>query len=72
MDRLEATPIGNPGEPVKAALRYGAVVVVALRLGPGEWEPLYAIYGLTRAALPRDFCWTPEAIGALEVSVFTR
>jgi hypothetical protein len=65
---MEATPISNPGEPVKAALRKGAVVVIALRLGPGEWEPLYAIYGRKRVALPRCFYWTIEAICALEMA----
>jgi hypothetical protein len=41
---LEATTISNPGEPIKAALRKGPVVVIALRHGPGIREPLYAIY----------------------------
>jgi hypothetical protein len=70
VDRLEATTISNPGEPIKAALRMGAVIVIALRLGPGIWEPLYAIYGKRRTALPRSFNWTLEAIGALEAAVF--
>lgn len=69
---LEATTISNPGEPIKAALRKGPVVVIALRLGPGIWEPLYAIYGKKRTDLPEDFNWSLEAIGALEVAAFTR
>jgi hypothetical protein len=53
MGRLEATTISNPDEPIKAAIRQGGVVVVALRLGPGDWEPLYAIYGKgARLCLP--------------------
>jgi hypothetical protein len=43
VERMEAVPISNPGGPIKAALRKGPVVVIALRLGPDEWEPLYAI-----------------------------
>jgi hypothetical protein len=66
---LEATPISNPGEPVKAALRRGPLVIVALRLGAGRWEPLYAIRGFDREALPCDFHWTLEAIGTLEMAV---
>jgi hypothetical protein len=69
MEPLEAVPMSNPGEPIKAALRKGPVVVIALRLGPGEWEPLYAIYGRNRVALPRCFCWTIEAIGTLELAI---
>lgn len=72
MERLEATTISNPGEPIKAALRMGAVVVIALRLGAGVWEPLYAIYGTRRTALPQGFDWTLEAIGALEATALTR
>ncbi len=52
----------------RPALRKGPVVLIALRLGPGEWEPLYAIYGRKRVALPRRFCWTIEAICALEMA----
>lgn len=70
MEGLEAQSISSPGEPVKAALRSGAVVIVALRLGVGEWEPLYAICGARRVSLPRQFCWTIEAIGALEMAAF--
>jgi hypothetical protein len=68
---LEARSIGAPGEPIKAALRSGAVVIVTLRLGVGEWEPLYAICGVRRVSLPRQFCWTIEAIGALEMTFLT-
>jgi hypothetical protein len=71
MERLEATTISNPGEPIKAALRKGPVVVIALRLGPGVWEPLYAIYGQERKPLPRGFTWTLEAIGTLEATALT-
>jgi hypothetical protein len=67
---MEAMPISNPGEPIKAALRKGPVVVIALRLGPGEWEPLYAIYGRRRVALPRRFCWSIEDIGTLETAIY--
>jgi hypothetical protein len=72
MGQLEATTISNPDEPIKAAIRQGGVVVVALRLGPGDWEPLYAVCGSFRAALPHDFNWTLEAIGALEATAFAR
>jgi hypothetical protein len=70
MEMLEATTISNPGAPVKAALRNGPILVIALRLGPGEWEPLYAICAGMRIALPQNFHWTIEAIGALEVAAF--
>jgi hypothetical protein len=69
MQRLEATAISNPGEPIKAALRIGDVVVIALRLGPGHWEPLYAIYGGRRAALSRCFRWSIEDVGTLELAI---
>ena len=72
MQPLEATLISNPGEPMRAALRKGPAVVIALRLGPGAWEPLYAIFGCCRVALPQDFCWSIEAVGALEVAALTR
>jgi hypothetical protein len=52
MEQMEVTTISNPGEPIKAALRSGTFVVIALRLGPGVWEPLYAINGKRPAALP--------------------
>lgn len=71
MERLEATPISNPGEPIRAALRKGPVVVIALRLGPGAWEPLYATYGCRRVALSQHFCWSLEAIEVLEAAAFT-
>lgn len=70
MERLEAVPINNPGEPIRAALRKGTLVVIALRLGPGEWKPLYAINGLQRVSLPPRFCWTLEAIDVLEGAAF--
>jgi hypothetical protein len=68
MEQLEALKISEPGEPIKAALRKGPVVVFVLRLGPRQWEPLYAICGRDRVSLPRSF-WTLEAIGALEMAV---
>jgi hypothetical protein len=72
MERLEATPISNPGEPIRAALRKGPMVVIALRLGVGIWEPLYAIVGGCRVALPQDFCWSIEAVGVLEMATLTQ
>jgi hypothetical protein len=57
-----------PGEPTKAVLRSGCVLVFALRLGPYEWEPLYAVSGSRRVALPQSFVWTLEAVAALEQS----
>ena len=72
MGRLEATTISNPDEPIKAAIRQGGVVVVALRLGPGDWEPLYAIYGKGARSWPQGFNWTLEAIGVLEAAIFTQ
>jgi hypothetical protein len=71
MEPLEAKSISTTGKPIKAALRKGPVVVIALRLGPGEWEPLYAIYGERCISLPQRFKWTLEAIGALEAAAFT-
>ena len=70
MEPLEAVVLHNPREPIKAALRKGPIVVIALRLGPGTWKPLYALNGRRRVALPRNF-WTLEAIGILEAAVFT-
>lgn len=72
MEQLEAIPISGPGEPLRAALRKGPVVVIALRLGLGEWEPLYAILGRCRVGLPRDYCWSIEAIEALEMVTLTQ
>jgi hypothetical protein len=69
MEPLEATPISNPGEPIKVALRKGAVLIIALRLDIGRWEPLYAILGRRRVGLPLDFCWTIEAVGVMELAV---
>lgn len=68
MERLHATSISNPGEPIRAALRDGAVVFVALRLGLGEWEPQYMLCDRRRVPLPPGFCWTLEAIGTLEAA----
>lgn len=70
MEQLEVVLLTSRGEAIRAALRRGPVVVVALRLGPGAWEPLYAICGQKRVGLPRRFCWTIEAIGALEAAAF--
>lgn len=72
MEQLEAVLLNSRGESIRAALRKGPVVVIALRLGPGVWEPLYAICGCCRVALPGDFCWSIKAIDALEVAVLTR
>lgn len=66
MVQLETVLLNNRGESIRAALRKGPVVVIALRLGPGAWEPLYAIHGKRRTVLPQGFDWTTEAIGALE------
>jgi hypothetical protein len=71
MERLEAMRTSNPGKPIKVALRTGAIVVIAQRLGQGTWKPLYAIYGERRAALPQNFAWTHEAIGVLEAAALT-
>jgi hypothetical protein len=38
MEPLEAVVFHNPGEPIKAALRKGPIVVIALRLCPGAWH----------------------------------
>ncbi len=72
MKQLEAVLLTSRGESIRVALRKGPVVVIALRLGPGAWEPLYAIYGGRRTVLPQGFTWTLEAIGALEAAALTR
>ncbi len=72
MEQLEAVVLNSRGELVRAALRTGPIVVVALRLGVGAWEPLYGIVGPWRVALPQEFCWTFEAVGVLEAAALTR
>ncbi len=72
MEQLEAVVLSSRGELARAALRTGPILVVALRLGVGAWEPLYGIVGPWRVELPREFCWTIEAIGALEAAALTR
>jgi hypothetical protein len=42
MEQSEAVMLSSLGKSIKAALRKGPVLVVALRLGAGAWEPLYA------------------------------
>jgi hypothetical protein len=72
-ERAEAVLLSEPGQPTKAAVRLGGVlVIVALRLGPGAWEPLYAMSGLQCVSLPLRFSWTLEAIGALEAAAIAR
>jgi hypothetical protein len=70
MEQMEATVLDRPGETVKAALRSGVVVIVALRLGAAQWEPLYAMCGCRRVALSWSFCFSLEAIAALEAATF--
>jgi hypothetical protein len=70
MEQLEVVLLNSHGASIRAALRKGLVVVITLRLSPGEWEPLYAIFHCWRVELPRDFCWSIEAIGALEAAAF--
>jgi hypothetical protein len=72
MEQLEAVLLSSRGESIRAALRKGPVLVVALRLGADAWEPLYAILGSWRVELPLEFCWTLEAIAALEAAVLMR
>jgi hypothetical protein len=72
MEHLEATVLARPGETTKAAVRSGAIVIVALRLGAALWEPLYATCGPRRVALPGSFCLSLEAIAALEAATFTQ
>ncbi len=60
------------GERAKGALRLGAVVIVALRLGAASWEPLYAMSGLRRVELPPDYYLPIRAVAALEAALFTQ
>jgi hypothetical protein len=66
---LEAAVLSSPGEPIKAALRNAHIVIFALRLGIGRWEPLYGISNGYRVELPPDFDWSFEALGTLEAAV---
>ncbi len=72
MEPLEAVLLSSRGESIRAALRKGPVLVVALRLGAGAWEPLYAILGPWRVELPQEFCWPIEALATLEAATLTR
>lgn len=71
VDRLEAVVLNSRGESVRAALRTGPILVIALRLGADAWEPLYGLVGPWRVDLPKEFCWTLEAIAALEAVALT-
>lgn len=71
MERLEVTLLDRHGETVKAALRSGATVIVALRLGAAQWEPLYAMCGVRRVGLPAGFALSLEAVASLEAAMFT-
>ena len=72
MDQLEAVVLNSSGESIKAALRTGPILVVAMRLGAGAWEPLYGLVGTCRVELPPEFCWTLEAIAVLEAAALMR
>ncbi len=72
MEQLEAVVLNSHGESARAALRTGPILVVALRLGAGVWEPLYCLVGPWRVELPQEFCWTIEAIAALEAATLMR
>ena len=72
MEQLEAVMLNSRGEATRAALRKGPVLVVAVRLGIGAWEPLYGLVGSWRMELPQEFCWTLEAIAVLETAATTR
>jgi hypothetical protein len=71
MERLEAVLLSSRGESTRAVLRTGPILVVASRLGAGEWEPLYGLVGRWRVELPQEFCWTFEALVTLEAAVLT-
>jgi hypothetical protein len=71
MDQLKAVVLNSRGESTKAVLRNGPILVVALRLDVGTWEPLYAILGPWRVELPPGFRWSIEAICALEEAAVT-
>jgi hypothetical protein len=72
MEQLEAVVLNSPGESIKAALRTGPILVVAMRLGAGAWEPLYGLVGPCRVELPPEFCWTLEAVAVLEAAALMR
>ncbi len=74
IERAEAILLSGSEQPTRAAVRLGGgvLVIVAVRLGPGAWEPLYAMSGLQSVSLPPRFSWSIEAIGALETAVFAR
>jgi hypothetical protein len=72
MEQLEAVVLNSRGASVRAALRTGPILVVALRLGAGAWEPLYGLVGPWRVELPQEFCWTLEALATLEAAALMR
>jgi hypothetical protein len=72
MEQLEAVVLNSRGASVRAALRTGPILVVAMRLAADAWEPLYAIVGPWRVGLPPEFCWTLEAIAVLEAAALMR
>jgi len=53
-------------------LRRGPILIFALRLDVGRWEPLYATIGARRMGLSSSFSWTVEAVCVLEAAVFER
>lgn len=63
--------LASQGESMRAALRKGPILVIALRLGADAWEPLYGIIGPWRVELPVEFYWTLEAIAVLEAAALT-
>ena len=72
MEELEAVMLNSPGEATRAALRKGPVLVVAVRLGVGAWEPLYGLIGSWRMELPEEFEWSFEALVKLEAAAMMR
>jgi hypothetical protein len=72
MEQLEAVVLNSRGASIRVALRTGPILVVALRLGAGAWEPLYGLVGPRRVELPSEFCWTLEAIAVLEAAALMR
>jgi hypothetical protein len=72
MEQLEAVMLNSPGEAARAALRKGPVLVVAVRLGVGAWEPLYGLIGSRPMELPLEFQWSLEALATLEAAAVMR
>lgn len=69
MEPLEAVMLNSRGEAARAALRKGPVLIVAVRLGGGAWEPLYGLVGSWRMDLPLEFEWSLEALTMLEAAM---